>query len=107
MQRVTLVRYAVKPEHVAENERLSRAVFETLREEAPEQLTYSLYKNGHEFVHLFVNLGSDESAVITELPAFKAYQKDLSTRYEAPPEVTRLSVELIDSYGLPVAARVD
>ena len=36
MQRVTVVRYTTKPDHTAENEALSRAVFAQLRSAPPE-----------------------------------------------------------------------
>ncbi|MGF6441246.1 hypothetical protein [Paraburkholderia youngii] len=101
MQRLTLVRYTIKPEQTAENEALSRAVFDSLRNAAPEHTAYALFRNGREFIHLFVNLAADDSAAVTELPAFKAYQKGLTERLEAPVEVLRLGVDLLDSYGLP------
>lgn len=100
MQRVVLVRYTVKPDLVAQNERLSRAVFDELRSTAPD-VSYAVFKNGAEFVHLFVNLSADDSTAVTELPSFKAYVKDIAARCVAPPEQTRLSVEFVDGYGLP------
>ena len=99
MQRVTLVRYAAKPERAAENEALSRAVFAELRARTPGGVAYALFRNGAEFVHLFVNLAEDSSDAVTELPTFKAFGKDSSERYEAPPQVERLSLQLVDAYG--------
>jgi hypothetical protein len=101
MQRVTLVRYRCKPEAVAENEALSRAVFEELRAVAPPHIAYSLFRDGLDFLHLFVNTVEDESAPLTELASFKAYAKDVVARCEAPPEATRMGLTLLDSYGLP------
>jgi hypothetical protein len=106
MQRLTLVRYTVKPEKIAENEALSRAVFDELRAATPDHVTYALFRNGREFIHLFVNAATDDSTVVTELPAFKTYQKDLAARYEAPVEVLRLGVDMLDSYGLSVESAV-
>ena len=100
MQRVTLVRYAAKPDLAAENESLARAVFTELRATAPEGVAYALFRNGAEFVHLFVNLVDDSSDAVTELPSFKAYAKDTAERFVAPPEVTRLGLRLLESYGL-------
>lgn len=37
---------------------------------------------------------------MTELPSFKAFGKAILERCVAPPEQTRLSLELVDSYGL-------
>lgn len=101
MQRVTLVRYTAKPERAAENERLSKAVFAELKASAPDHVSYALFRNGPEFLHLFVNLKDDNSSVVTELPTFKAFTKDIAERCEAPPEQTRLGLELVDSYGFP------
>jgi hypothetical protein len=103
MPRVTLVRYAAKPERAAENEALSRAVFTELRAAAPDHVAYALFRNGLEFVHLFVNTRSDDSSAVTELPSFKTYSQDVVARCEAPPEPMRLSLELLESYGLALA----
>ncbi|WP_206997028.1 hypothetical protein [Trinickia mobilis] len=105
MQRAVFVRYAVKPECAAENEALARAVFAELRETKPENAAYAVFRNGLEFVHIFVNSAADDSAVITELPSFKAYSKDIAARCEKEPEVARLSVELLESYGLATTQR--
>ena len=103
MQRVTLVRYVAKPDRATENEALARAVFDELRRTAPPHVAYALFKNGPEFVHLFVNLRADESSPVTELPSFKVYAKDVLERCEAPPEPMRLSLQLLESYGLTAA----
>ena len=99
MQRVTLVRYTTKPDRAAENEALSRAVFAQLRTAPPEGVAYALFRDGNEFVHVFLNLKEDESAAVTELPAFKAFQDGMADRCEVPPQATRLAVQLVDSYG--------
>jgi quinol monooxygenase YgiN len=103
MQRVTLVRYKAKPARAEENEALSRAVFAELRAQAPDGVTYALFRDGPDFVHLFVNSEADDSNVLTELPTFKVFSKEVSERCEAPPEVTRLSLNMIESYGLASA----
>jgi quinol monooxygenase YgiN len=100
MQRVTMVRYSAKPDRIEENETLARAVFAELKAVAPNYITYALFRDGVDFVHLFVNGQADDSDVLTELPAFKAYAKNVLERCEKPPEVTRLSLNLLDSYGL-------
>ena len=100
MQRVTFVRYTAKADHAAENEVLSRAVFAELRDARPAGLAYALFRNGADFVHIFINMAGADSAVLTELPSFKAFSKDSAERYVAPPEVMRLDLDLIDSYGL-------
>jgi hypothetical protein len=103
MQRVVLVRYTAKPDRAAENENLARAVFAELQAAAPEHVAYALFRDGLDFVHLFVNTRTDDSSTLTELPSFKAYAKDVAERCEAPPEQTRLNVCLLESYGLTSA----
>lgn len=103
MQRVTLVRYTAKPDCAEENEALALAVFAELKAVAPAHVAYALFRDGVNFVHLFVNAREDDSSPLTELPSFKAYAKGIVGRCEAPPEQTRLSVRLLESYGLTPA----
>ncbi len=102
MQRVTLVTYEAKPERAAENEALSRKVFEELRMRRPGEVAYGLFKSadGTSFVHLFVNFAADDSAVLTDLPSFTAFQENISDRCVTPPAATRYAVNLVESYGL-------
>jgi len=101
MQRVTIVRYKVKPEAVAENEQLSHAVFDRVRRNQPQGISYGLFKeeDGQSFIHVFVNLLDDNSNDVTGLPEFEAFGGNLSARCEIPPDVTRGSVKLVDCYG--------
>ena len=103
MQRVTLVRYRTKPEGAEENEALSRAVFAELRRTAPKNVAYALFRNGPDFVHVFINAEADDSSPVTELASFKAFTKAAETRWEAPPETIRLGMRLVESYGLTAA----
>jgi hypothetical protein len=100
MQRVTLVRYTAKPDCTAQNETLARAVFAELRAAAPDHVAYLLFRDGLDFVHLFINVQADDSDPVTELPTFKAFAKGIVERCEAPPQQTRLAVRLLESYGL-------
>jgi hypothetical protein len=104
MQRVALIRYTTKPDHGAENEALSRAVFAQLRSAAPEGVAYALFRDGNEFVHVFLNLKADESAPVTDLPAFKAFEKGILERCEVPPKPTRMAANLVDYFGFGAAA---
>ncbi len=101
MQRVTLVRYRCKPEAADANEALSRAVFDEARAVAPGHVAYGLFRDGQDFLHLFINTAEDDSAAITELPSFKAFSQDIASRCEAPPETTRMALTIVESYGLP------
>jgi len=104
MQRVTLVRYTTKPDRAAENENLSRAVFAQLRNASSEGVAYALFRDGNEFVHVFLNLKEDESAPVTALPAFKTFEEGIADRCDVPPKATRLAVRLVDSYGFRATA---
>jgi hypothetical protein len=100
MQRVTLVSYTAKPARAEENETLARAVFPELRAAAPDGVAYALFRDGADFIHVFINRRSDDSSAVTELPSFKVYARDILGRCEAPPEQTRLGVHLLEAYGL-------
>jgi hypothetical protein len=101
MQRVTIVRYKVKPESVAENEALSHAVFDRVRRDGLQGISYGLFKeaDGQSFIHVFVNLREDDSDVLTATPEFEAFTAEISARCLIPPQVMRESVALVDSYG--------
>jgi hypothetical protein len=103
MQRVTLVRYAAKPDHADENEALSRAVFAELKAANPPEAAYALFRDGNEFVHLFVNFEADDSSPITDLSSFKAFMREIDARCEAPPLTTRLALHCVESYGFSAA----
>jgi hypothetical protein len=96
-----MVRYTVKPEAAEENVRLSRAVFDEVRWNKPDNIAYGLFRDGDEFFHLFLNLAEDSSEAVTGLPSFKAFEVDMAGRVLAPPAVNRVAAERIDSYGLP------
>jgi hypothetical protein len=100
MQRVTLVRYTAKPDRADENEALSLAVFNELKITQPPHVAYALFRDGAEFVHLFVNTRDEDASALVELPTFKAYAKDVAERSESPPEPMRLNMNLLASYGL-------
>jgi hypothetical protein len=99
MQRVTLVRYTTKPDCTAENDRLSLAVFDEVRRGRPKDVAYAVFRDGDEFLHLFVNLKEDSSDAVTGLTSFDVYQEKIRDRCIAPPEPMRVVMELVDSYG--------
>ena len=103
MPRVTLVRYVAKPGRADENEALSRKVFAEVKAADPRGVAYALFRDGNEFLHLFVNLESDDSSPVTELATFKAFSKDIVSRCETPPQATRIALGLVDSYGFAAA----
>jgi hypothetical protein len=103
MQRLVFVRYTVKPDQIAENEALTRAVFKELRSTAPKDLMYSVFKKDADFVHVLVNSRADNSEGLTALPSFKAYASGVEERCTGPIEPIRLGLDLIESYGLRAA----
>jgi hypothetical protein len=102
MQRVTVVQYTVKANHVDENESLARAVFAELKAKAPRHVTYALFRNGRDFAHVFINSHDDDASELVELPGFRAYQQGIAERCEAPPEVIRIAANMLESFGLSV-----
>jgi hypothetical protein len=100
MQRLTLVRYAIKPERVEENDALCRSVFDELRANPPKDIFYACYKeaDGVSYAHLFANRREDSSDAVTGLASFAAYQASLLDRCAEPPKAIRLGVEVIDSF---------
>ena len=86
-----MVRYQVKPEQVARNEELVRAVYEELHRVEPGGLRYATFKlpDGVTFVHLADSDGQGIS--LTDLAAFKAFQAGLRARCDEPPVVSELS----------------
>ena len=94
-----MVTYTLKPEHLAENERLVRAVFEALAEARPAGLRYATFRRGDslDFVHLVSHTLADGSNALTSLPAFKAFSSGVKERCETPP--LRVELKEIGSYG--------
>jgi len=94
MKRV-MVRYTVKPEAVAENEALVRAVYEELRQTQPEGMRYATFKldDGVSFVHINFNAGASS---LNDLASFTAFQQDIAARCDVGPAVSELSA--IGSY---------
>ena len=92
-----MVRYKTKPEHADANVSLVRAVFEELRQRAPQGLCYASYRmaDGVSFVHIATHT---EPSPLTSLPAFQAFQAQIRERIEEPPQVTELFA--VGSFGL-------
>jgi L-rhamnose mutarotase len=89
MKRV-MVRYKLKPEAVAENEALVRAVYDELQQTQPAGMRYATFKldDGVSFVH--VNF-SDGSSSLNELESFQAFQQGIAERCDEAPKVTELT----------------
>jgi len=85
-----MVRYKVKPDRVAENEALVRAVYDELQHVAPGGLRYATFRldDGVGFVHIATV--EDESNPLAEVEAFARFQADVRDRCDEPPVVTEL-----------------
>jgi hypothetical protein len=92
MRRV-IVRYKVKPERVAENERLVRAVYDELRRTEPAGLRYATFRldDGVSFVHLALSENEDGPSPLSEVKAFKRFQENIRERCDDPPVSMRMS----------------
>jgi hypothetical protein len=88
--RQVMVRYKVKPERVADNERLVRAVYDELKALDPDGFHYATFKleDGVSFMHLAFSEG--ERAPLPDLEAFRRFQEDIGERCDEPPVVIRL-----------------
>ena len=87
----TVVRYRVKPEHVDENERLSKAVYAELAEVRPANLKYATWKleDGVTFVHVAsADIAEGEEFPLSSMPAFRAFRAGLDDRCDEGPIVS-------------------
>jgi L-rhamnose mutarotase len=95
-----LVRYKIKPEHAAENERLVRAVYDELQRTEPGGFHYATFQldDGVTFVHLASTDSDDGQNPLSELEAFRQFQENISDRCDEAPVVIQLRE--IGSYHL-------
>ena len=86
-----MVRYRVKPDRVAENERYIKKVFEQLDDERPNGLSYASFKlgDGVSFMHI-VSDATDQGGRLSGFPAFREFTAAIAERCDEPPVVTRL-----------------
>jgi hypothetical protein len=82
-----MVRYKVKADRAAENERYVTSVFEQLHRERPDGLRYATFKldDGVSFVHLVSLEAADGRSPLGELSAFKAFTDTIGERCDEPP----------------------
>jgi hypothetical protein len=87
-----MIRYKVKPESAAENERLVRAVYTELEREAPAGLRYATFRleDGVSFVHVAENDSEDGRSPLLELEAFREFQQGVAERCAEQPVRTEL-----------------
>jgi hypothetical protein len=94
-----MVSYTLKPDRVAENERLVRAVYEALRDTRPPGLRYATFRlgDGVSFVHIVSHEEASGVNALTALPAFQAFAAGVKERCVAAP--VRVDLNEIGSYG--------
>jgi len=94
-----MVSYMLKPDKVAENERLVEAVYEALKQARPKGLRYATFRHsdGVSFFHIVSHEEADGSNALTALPAFKAFAAEIKERCDTPP--VRVELTEIGSYG--------
>ena len=97
MRRV-MVRYRVKPEQVARNEELVRAVYAELHERTPDGIRYATFKleDGATFVHI-AQVDSEHNP-LGDLQAFKAFLEGIAKRCIDAPVTHEL--DEIGSFGV-------
>jgi hypothetical protein len=90
--RQVMVRYKVKPDRVAENEALVRAVYEELHRIEPAGMRYATFRlaDGVSFVHLSTTETDDGRNPLADLEAFKRFQEAIGERCDEAPAVTEL-----------------
>ena len=95
-----MVRYKLKADRVAENERLVVAVFEELERLKPAGLHYATLRlaDGVSFVHIVSHEEKDGSNALTALASFKAFSAGVKERCEELP--VRVEMEAIGSYRM-------
>jgi hypothetical protein len=88
-----MIRYKVKADRAAENERYIAAVFEQLHETRPSGLRYASFKldDGVSFVHIVSHEAEDARNPLTELAAFKDFSADIKERCTEPPVAVNLN----------------
>lgn len=94
-----MVRYKLKADRVAENERYIIGVYEELKRIKPSGLRYATFRldDGVSFVHLVSHEAEDGGNALTALPAFKAFAVGIRERCEEPP--VTVEMKEVGSYG--------
>jgi Antibiotic biosynthesis monooxygenase len=96
--RTVIVRYTVKPDRVAENEELVRAVYEELQSAQPAGLRYATLRldDGVSFVHIAET--AEGANPLPGQPAFQRFQENIAERCDEQPVVTE--VKVVGSFNL-------
>jgi hypothetical protein len=87
-----IVRYKLKPDRAAENVELVRAVYDELERTKPVGLRYATFQleDGVSFVHVAVNETDSARSPLTDVAAFREFQREIAERCAEPPQVTQM-----------------
>jgi hypothetical protein len=90
--KTVMVRYKVKPDRVAENEALVRAVYDELERTQLAELRYATFRldDGVSFVHFSTTETADGRSPLSGVTAFKQFQENIGDRCDEAPVVTEL-----------------
>jgi hypothetical protein len=90
--KMTMVRYKVKPERVAENVSLIEAVYAELAAEPREGLRYATFtmEDGVSFVHLATVAEGIEGNPLTQVAAFGRFTAEIGDRCEELPVTAQI-----------------
>jgi hypothetical protein len=98
-----VVTYTLKPEAMDEHLHLITAVFDQLRAEQRDDVSYQVLRlaDGLTFVHVSTSDTPDGSNPLPQLEAFRAFSADLGSRVATPPAPS--TADVIGSYSPGVA----
>lgn len=93
-----IIQYKVKPHLAAENQRYIERVFEELHTSGPQGVRYVSFKgaDGVSFVHVVSVETESGDNPLTQLPAFRAFQAEISERCAEQP--ISMVIEEVGSY---------
>jgi hypothetical protein len=88
-----IVRYRVKADRADENQRFIQRVFEELHKAGPSGLRYASFRlsDGVSFVHIVSIETTDGKNPLTETPAFRLFNADITDRCEEQPVLTEMT----------------
>jgi hypothetical protein len=93
----TLVRYRTKPGQADENQRLSAAVFDELKDKAPAGLRYAVFRLPDDtFVH--IAMSGDGGPALSSFESFRAFTESIGERCAEPPLPAEPTI--VGNYGM-------
>jgi len=105
MKKVTII-YRIKPDKVAENERLVEDVYHQLHEANIEGFHYTTFRlaDGVSFIHIAFADSERANTAFANLPAFKKFQAGIKERCDELPVVTPLII--LGAYNFQIESHI-